>query len=345
MCGAAIGARNSYAEAFDIAPIDWHRFSALASHHRVEALAAKGLAEMGHAAPQNVHAQLTARAAEIAAANLRLISESGRLSDAFAEAGIAMIFVKGATLAKLAYDDIALKSAIDLDILVDPQDLADAARVLRTCGYRLETPKSTERLFDWHRLRKESLWVHGSSRMIVDLHTRLADSSALIPNIWTPESTRDVEVIRGLSLTTLREDALAAYLAVHGATSAWFRLKWLVDFAAIVQREHKGRGSDLRRAMIGLGAQNAGDQALHLADSMFGVLESEPATRAAVGVRWSVRAASAVAEGYLRGLAEPTARVGGTFGIHACSLLILRRPSDRLGQLVAKVRMLLSRAR
>jgi hypothetical protein len=43
-------------------------------------------------------------------------------------AGLPFLFVKGLTLAALAYDNIATKSAVDIDLLVPPDDLATAPR-------------------------------------------------------------------------------------------------------------------------------------------------------------------------------------------------------------------------
>ena len=45
-----------------------------------------------------------------------------------------------------------------------------------------------------------------------------------------------VKVSEGISLSTLATDELFAYLAVHGASSASFQLKWISDFAALLHR-------------------------------------------------------------------------------------------------------------
>lgn len=319
--------------------LDWDRFLQLAQHHRVEAVAWRGLGKLDAPVPAKIADAFQRRAREIAATNLQLISESARLRDIFDRAGIPILFVKGATLAKIAFEDVAIKSAIDVDILVRPNDLLDAARLLTEAGYRLASPRSPDRLIGWHRLRKESLWLHEETGLAVDLHSRLADSPALIADIWTEQSVRYVTVASGLSLPTPKPDELAAYLAVHGATSAWFRLKWLVDFAAVLEREHEGGIGNLRARMAQLGAHRAGDQALHLADLIFGSLDSDVETRVKVAREWPTRSASMIARSYLRRSEEPTQRFGGTLGIHASSLLILSSATDRLRQVAAKIRM------
>jgi hypothetical protein len=56
----------------------------------------------------------------------------------------------------------------------------------------------------------------------------------LTPDIGPGSPTQQVEVARGRFLKTLRTDELFAYLCVHGASSAWFRLKWIADVAALL---------------------------------------------------------------------------------------------------------------
>ena len=68
----------------------------------------------------------------------------------------------------------------------------------------------------------------------VELHRRLADSLELIPGIGVGSPRQEVEVAPGVVLPTLAPDELFAYLCVHGASSAWFRLKWVTDLAALL---------------------------------------------------------------------------------------------------------------
>ena len=325
-------------------PADWPTFLQLATYHRVEGQAFKGLRNAGTAMPAKVEEELHHRARRIAAANLRMIEECNRLRRAFDDAGLAILFVKGATLAEIAYGDAALKSASDIDLMIDPESLGAAAQLLARLGYRSEQPADMSQIEKWHSVRKESLWVVPQRRVAVDLHTRLADAPAFLPRPWETGGVRQVSVAPGINLPTLGSEALAAYLAIHGATSAWFRLKWLADFAALIEREHRGRLAELRAAMVALGAQRAGDQALHLADRLFGSLDADPPMRALVGREWRVRAASGIAHSYLRSAREPTERKGGTIGIHLSALLVTDGAGPLVDQLVTRGRMLFSRA-
>ena len=122
----------------------------------------------------------------IAAANLLMAEEFRALSADFASAGIPVLFVKGLTLGMLAYGDIATKAAVDIDLLIEPHALPDAAALLDAHGYQRVQPEpamTMTQLAAWHALRKESTWLKRGSRLQVDLHTRLADNDRLIPAI------------------------------------------------------------------------------------------------------------------------------------------------------------------
>src|SRR5205085_5632515 len=105
-------------------------------------------------------------------------------------------------------------------------------------GYQRVIPAASTALSTWHVDRKESLWSRSNERLHVELHTRLTEIPRLIPSIGINSPTRQVEIMPGTSLPTLTEDELFAYLCVHGASSLWFRLKWITDLAALLCRSN-----------------------------------------------------------------------------------------------------------
>ena len=58
------------------------------------------------------------------------------MRDDFASAGVALLFLKGLTVGKLAYGNAMLKMGWDIDLLVDPDQLVEAAGLLEARGYR-----------------------------------------------------------------------------------------------------------------------------------------------------------------------------------------------------------------
>jgi hypothetical protein len=216
-------------------PLDWARVARIARRHRVQGLVWNRLRSSGMAVPEEPARALRSAAGRIARDNLHAVRECLRLKAAFDAAGVPILFIKGVTLAMLAYGTLALKAGWDIDVLVGEDRVDAAAAILTASGYRCILPQSPDlsRLREWHRVAKESVWQHAATRTVVELHTRLVDNSMLLRPI-TLEDSHSVPVGDGLSLPTLAPDALFAYLCVHGAWSAWYRLKWLADVAALV---------------------------------------------------------------------------------------------------------------
>ena len=309
--------------------IDWSLFLQLARHHRVEGLAARADALL----PESVRDQLKHAAADIAARNLRSATESRRLLEAFTAANVPLLFVKGLTLGVLAYGDPSAKAAIDIDLLVAPSDIGRAVQVLYDCGWRPSLPTSD--LVDWHRLRKESVWRSTATELQADLHSRLADSPRLIPAIGIESPKQRVEVAPGIVLPTLAGDELFAYLAVHGASSAWFRLKWITDVAAVLSRASASELERIYERSQQLGAGRAAAQVLLVADELYQSLHSAPdlATRLTAD-RANRRLAQIALEmlGRSKAPLEPTERRLGTLPIHLSQLLLLPGPGFKLGE-------------
>lgn len=325
------------------AAVAWPRFVRTARFHRVQGLVWKSLSPLSKVVPVDVAKQLAADARAIAAANLRIAVESRELRAAFARAGVTLLFVKGLTVGGLAYGDPLLKMGWDTDLLIDPAQLEQAASVLRARNYRLVVPSAPGRLQSWHRLRKDSEWASDRG-LHVELHSRLIENRRLIPTIDVRSPARDVAVAPGILLPTLDHDELFAYLCVHGASSLWFRLKWITDLAAVLHQVDQAEIARLHVRAQELGAGRASGAALLLADALYGTLGGSPLrtelARDRAG-RWLYRAS-------LRQLAgraeprEPTSVVGGTAAIHFGQLLLLPGARFKLEEALRQLRAALA---
>jgi hypothetical protein len=254
--------------------VDWPMVARIAGRHRVEGLVWSALKLSGIVVPEPAAASLRAAAARIARQNLALGAESLRLSARFGEAGIRHLFVKGISLGALVYGDIGPKMGWDIDLLV-PLDMVEAAAaVLEGAGYRLAIPSgpnARERLPRWHEFWKESVWTTPDG-LNVELHTRLSDNPMLLAGVGPTSPLQRVEVAKGRTLSTLATDELFAYLCVHGASSAWFRLKWIADVGALIGGCAPEEIERLYRRSQALGAGRSAAQALLLCRRLFGTL-------------------------------------------------------------------------
>jgi len=301
---------------------DWNLAVALARRHRVQGLAWNALAQLTDQLPNNAKDALSSDTRTIAATNLGIAAECSALFDAFENAKIPLLFIKGLTVGALAYRSPLLKMGWDIDLLIDPPDLLKAFDLLLDLGYKLRLPANRTELSTWHGQRKESVW-HRDESFHVELHTRLADNQRLIPKIDVHSPRQMVEVAPSISLPTLAEDELLAYLAVHGASSAWFRLKWISDFAALLSGRSGDELDRLYHRSQQLGAARAFGQALLLADRLFEVLQPNPHLRKQLS---KDGATALLCRAALRmmtnGEIDPTDRPLGTLPIHWTQFLL-----------------------
>jgi len=281
---------------------------------------------------------LAADAAVVAEHNLRAARQSAMLFEAFAQARIPLLFVKGLSLARLAYGDPFLKMSRDIDMLVPGEAIAAAAALLGRLGYSLTLPAvpPQSRAFKrWHLKRKESVW-RSPDGLHVELHSRLADSLDLIPGIGVGSPRQEVEVAPGIVLPTLAPDELFAYLCVHGASSAWFRLKWVTDLAALLCDCTAAEIARLYERSQQLGSGRAAAQALLLAARTYGTaaggelerrLNRDPVNRWLAEAAWKQMICQA----------EPTEARFGTATIHWTQLFLLPGARFKIGELSRQV--------
>lgn len=327
------------------AHVDWPTLLHLSRRHRVQGLVAQAIYKSRVAPPPAIAAAIADDAAAVAEANLRAAAESKRLLECFGEAAVPLLFVKGLSLSALAYSDPFVKMSSDIDILVDPAHLEAAANVLAGLGYTSVIPrsKSSVGLAKWHGRNKESVWIRPDRDSVVELHTRLADHAALIPGIGISSPWQEVRIGPELLLPTLNTSDLVAYLCVHGASSAWFRLKWIADLAALIHAAKEGV-EDLYRAAMRSGTGRAAAQGLLLADRL-GLVRLSESLKIELEADPMSRLLARVAMAQLRSPDEPTVRLLGTASIHLSQPLLLPGWRFKLSEILRQAALKLDRRR
>jgi hypothetical protein len=303
--------------------VNWDRFVRITTRHRVQALCWHGIEPIRELIPATAEKELRLQATGIVESNLRIAAESARLLALFKSANVPLMFLKGLTLGALAYRDPFLKMGWDIDLLIAREELQDAALLLRSNGYLPTIPNSDGApLQRWHDRRKESAWHNAQHGFHVDLHTRLADHPAMLSDVNIDSPSQIVHVAEGIELPTLAGDELFAYLTVHGASSAWFRLKWITDLAALLHCESSDEIERLYERSQQLGAGRAAGQALLLGQKLYAINIGERLQarldRDLVG-KWLAE----LAERQIGRISEPTSRPLGTAAIHLSQMLLL----------------------
>jgi hypothetical protein len=260
------------------ARVDWRALLAAAARHRVEGFVHHALRRAGLAPPPAEAERLASSASGIARENLFHAAESLRLSDRFADAGIAHLFVKGVTLSVLAYRTLALKRSCDIDLLIAPEDYEAACSALADAGFLCFHPAGADlpAIIRYAAANKDSAWRSADGRIKVELHQRLCVNPMLLPTIGARSPSLAVEIAPGIALPTLAREELFAYLCVHGALTAWSRLKWLADLAALIAGDDEAGVERLYRRAKALAPGRAATQALLLAERLFGTRLAAP---------------------------------------------------------------------
>ncbi len=243
--------------------VAWDEVAKVARRHRVEGLVSRALRSAGLPVPD----ALAAAAEGIVRQNLVHAAEAKRLDSLLDSAGIDRLFVKGATLDRLAWGSLALKRSIDIDLLIAPAGVAAAAALLRGAGYRCTHPgdRPVSEIERYTSIHKDSVWRHDARGVTVELLERLTAHPALL-RVHVRSPRRTVEVANGIALPTLADGPLFAYLCVHGALTAWSRLKWPAHLAAFLHDRDVGL---LYREAIGLAPRRAVAQALLVCHALF----------------------------------------------------------------------------
>ena len=186
------------------------------------------------------------------------------------------LLVKGPLISLLAYGDPAVRSYVDLDLLVRHDRVLAATQRMMEMGFESDVPLNA---IEAGKIPGEYLFKRPGTAQIVELHTertfryyprpmRLEDLFARQRRV--PMDGREVPA---LSL----EDEFVLN-SIHGAKHFWERLQWVADIAAIVARHPELDWKKARQAAADVGAERMLRVALQLAETVLG--QSLPAEMA-----------------------------------------------------------------
>ncbi len=187
--------------------------------------------------PDRVFQSLQQEARAIQLTNLQMMQELILLAQAFDDAGIPLLTVKGPLLAQRDYGNLALRRFGDVDVLVRPSDYPAALDLFDALGY---APRDGIEKEEARASRDAGLgraFVHPDRGVTVELHDCLLNRSLsfrLSADRFWREAVR-----RPLGSTHVYELSPAhrlLYLCAHGTKHHWSRLLWVVDVAQVVRR-------------------------------------------------------------------------------------------------------------
>ena len=221
------------------APLDWLWFIRIVRNHQILPLVYRNLREAAAGSmPCDAASTLHSEAMLNARRSLSQAAELVRIVSLLEQAGLGVTTLKGVPLSILAFDDPAMRSCLDIDLLIAPADIFEAERVLLEAGYHKTVPKdlTPKRLKYYLRYYKDFTYYSNTSGLSIELHWRLFKSAEMpMQSSNDPPSTLPVN-LGSQAVEALSGHDLFLYLCVHGAIHAWALLKWLADVGALLNK-------------------------------------------------------------------------------------------------------------
>ncbi|HEX6650154.1 MAG TPA: nucleotidyltransferase family protein, partial [Pyrinomonadaceae bacterium] len=183
------------------------------------------------------------------ARNTVLAAELCRLINLFSGDGVPTIAYKGPALAHFAYDDLALRRFVDLDVIVKKSDVLKAREILLADGYAPSKSLSLSQQELLLGTQHNMQFSRDNHRLIVELHWEVAPqlfaTSTNVDELWQNLVTINMN---GTDVRAFSADDLLFSLCIHGSRHLWERLSWICDVAALISRHHFNWTTLLERA-------------------------------------------------------------------------------------------------
>lgn len=220
----------------DKEPLNWRKTLDLVMYHRVYPHVFHSISKnkTDFQPPKEFVQSISTKYSQNTFKMLRLSAELARVSKEFKESDIPLICLKGPVIAVKLYNDLSLRPAKDLDLLVPPSKLKEAEKLLVKNGYQ---PVDEFAPFENLHLKKSQhkVYKNPDNGILIELHWKLH------PNVYTEPSFQELwdrkerVTIAGTDVHTLGTIDLCLFLATHGSRHSWFRLRWLYDFHLLLQ--------------------------------------------------------------------------------------------------------------
>ena len=219
------------------APLDWDCVLAAAFSHGLVPLLHKNLMTAARdLVPVEVIGRLKRESVANSQSVLHLIGKQLKVYRLLKDAGIRVAIFKGAVLAQMAYGEVSLRQAGDIDLLIDRADFAEARSLLESLGYEM-APRLTEAQLASHlAFHCEIPFMRDEWFTIVDLHWNLAPRAFVFGLEGDEVMSRLQRVsLAGTQVETFCDEDMVLYLSMHGAKHLWHRLEWIVSLAELIR--------------------------------------------------------------------------------------------------------------
>lgn len=220
--------------------LDWKRVGEMARLHRLRPLLFKHLKSEGVAplVPPETWTLIQTQALKMAARNLSLTHELGKILAQFRAADIEVIPFKGPVLALRNYRNLGLREFYDMDLLLRREDLLKAKKLLTEQGFTSPWKQNDQ----WEQQHIDAQlgcdFLSADGRVRLELHWSFLQKwlsyDIDLETLW---SRAEKWELAGQPVRIIDRHNLLIYLCAHGAKHHWERLFWIIDIAEMIRTE------------------------------------------------------------------------------------------------------------
>ncbi len=234
--------------------LNWDSLLDLAEEHSVQGILAKRLKEIAFAGvPSPAREKLQVRMRTQHLFTLSMTAELFRILQDFSRSTIDTLLVKGPLISLLAYGDPAVRSYVDLDLLLRHRDIQAATQRMLQMGFHSDVPQSA---IQAGKIPGEYLFRRPGTQHIVELHTEHTFRYYPKPMPIEQLFTRSRKVLldgRGVPALSLEDDLVLN--CIHGAKHFWEQLMWVSDIAALATSHPELDWEKTKQAAAEVGAE------------------------------------------------------------------------------------------
>ncbi len=305
--------------------IDHRALICLAAGHGVRPSLLDCLGELSwETVPDDVKADLDRFRQSHLLKSLNLAGELHRLAASLSDRSIPFVAFKGPTLALALYGGLAGREYNDVDVIVPERRIDDAEDVIGAMGYASPQGDRTFRRA-FLAAQRQYAFSRADDGAAIDLHWGFSGTHVPFP-IAPDEIWQDAPLLSvgGRDVPVLSAPNLALLLAGHGTKESWAMLKWVSDFARLIDRHRTIDWEALHARAQARGCGGAVLLGCALAKELLDFAVPQALASRIAGSDRVRKRTAAIAATMRRGL-PPPAQVE-----HFADLLLCDRPIDRL---------------
>jgi hypothetical protein len=213
-------------------PLNWDYVLTTAYAHGLLPLLHKSLASAAGIVPGHFLSRLKRESVANSQNVLHLIGKQLRVYKLFKENEIPVALFKGPLLSQMAYGEISLRQAGDIDMLIDRRHFDQAKMLLESLCYEMSPRLTPPQLASHLNNHCEIQFMRDEWFTVVDLHWDLAPRSFVF-GVEAGEVMSRLQTVSlaGTMVETFSAEDSVLYQSMHGAKHLWRRLEWITALA------------------------------------------------------------------------------------------------------------------